>query len=84
MEEFTVRLPSTEYKDKLEFMQNPSSNQRIVLTESQFEYFQQMLDYGSPMRQALLEVCPELQGIGLDIKDKVIMVQRASLSSETL
>lgn len=52
-----------------------SFDKMIVLTEGEFDYLQQMLDYGSTLRQALLEIRPEYRGKGLNLKDKIITVQ---------
>ncbi len=57
-----------------------SFDKMIVLTEGEFDYLQQMLDYGSTLRQALLKIRPEYQGQGVNLREKIITVR----SRETL
>ncbi len=52
------------------------ATQRIVLTEREFEYLQNMLDFGSTMEQALLEVRPELGDAQWRLEDVIITVRR--------
>ncbi len=49
---------------------------RIILNESEFEYLQNMLDFGSSMEQALLEIRPELEDQQWQFEDLIITVHR--------
>lgn len=53
------------------------AHHRIILNESEFEYLQNMLDFGSSMEQALLEIRPELQDEQWQFEDLIITVHRA-------
>jgi len=52
------------------------AHHRIILNESEFEYLQNMLDFGSSMEQALLEIRPELQDEHWEFEDLIITVHR--------
>ncbi len=52
------------------------AHHRIILNESEFEYLQNMLDFGSSMEQALLEIRPELQDEQWGFEDLIITVHR--------
>ncbi len=50
--------------------------QRVLLTETEFEYLQNMLDFGSTIEQALLEIRPELNDEPWHFENLVITVRR--------
>jgi len=54
----------------------PYSKHRLILNESEFEYLQHMLDFGSTMEQALLEIRPDLNDEPWQYEDMVVTVHR--------
>jgi len=56
------------------------NRQRLVLTQHEFEYMEQMLDYGSTIDQALFQIRPHLYQEDGRLKDSVIVVHRELLN----
>ncbi len=57
------------------------SRQRVILNEDEFEYLQNMLDFGSSIEQALMQIRPELQNETWQFENLVITVHRTHLSN---
>ncbi len=53
-----------------------SSRQRVILNEEEFEYLQNMLDFGSSIEQALMQIRPEMQNETWQFENLVITVHR--------
>ncbi len=61
-------------------MNGNGNYQRLVLTQHEFEYVEQMLDYGSTMDQALFQIRPHLYQEDGRLKDNIILVHRELLN----
>jgi len=55
---------------------NSSKKQRIILTETEFEYLQNMLDFGSTIEQALIEIRPQMSEEPWNLQNLIITVHR--------
>ncbi|MFQ5575512.1 MAG: hypothetical protein ACE5G8_00845 [Anaerolineae bacterium] len=62
-------------------MANKKASHTIILSESEFDFIQEMLDHGSATEEALLAVRPDLKGLPHNIEDSVLIVRRRSTAN---
>ncbi len=58
-----------------------NGRQRVILNEDEFEYLQNMLDFGSSVEQALMQIRPELQDETWQFENLIITVHRTHLTN---